>query len=143
MSRLRSDTMAQLPFCSHCFALRKPVLDYTSHFGYDHAFGRYKLNILESIDESKETDESVDYASVQFLLLPIEEQNTTLGECLYRAIAVKHPELAREVTNAILQVVTVPQLIRWIENPGLIEEAIDQFLDTEHYDDVVNDDDDE
>ena len=136
MSRPRSNAMAQLPFCSHCFALGKHVLDYTSHFGYDHAFGRYKPNVLDSIDESKESDYFVDYTSVQFLLLPIEEQKTTLGECVYRAIAVKHPDLAREVTTTILQVVTIPQLIRWIEHPALIEEAIDQFLNTEDYGDV-------
>jgi hypothetical protein len=136
MTRPRSDAMAQLPFCSHCFALGKPVIDYTSHFGYNHAFSEYKPKVLDSIDESKEIDYFVDYTDVQFLLLPIEKQRATLGECLYRAIAVMHPELAREVTNTILQVVTVPQLIRWIEHPALIEEAIDQFLNTEDYGDV-------
>lgn len=129
MSRPRSDAMAQLPFCSHCFLLGKQVLDYTSHLGYDHAFNQCKPNALDSIDESKESDYFVDYTSVKFLLLPIEEQKTTLGEFLYRAIAVKNPDLAREVTTTVLQVVTVPQLISWIEQPGLMEEAIDQFID--------------
>jgi hypothetical protein len=127
--------MAQLPFCSHCFLLGKPVLDYTSHFGYDHAFGRYKPNALDSIDESKESDYFVDYTSIKFLLLPIEEQKTTLGEFLYRAIAVKNPDLAREVTTTILQVVTVPQLIQFIEHPGFMEEAIDQFIERDDDDD--------
>jgi hypothetical protein len=135
MSRPRSDAMAQLPFCSHCFLLGKPVLDYTSHFGYDHAFGRYKPNALDSIDESKESDYFVDYTSIKFLLLPIEEQKTTLGEFLYRAIAVKNPDLAREVTTTILQVVTVPQLIQFIEHPGFMEEAIDQFIERDDDDD--------
>jgi hypothetical protein len=144
-TRSRSDAMAELPFCSHCFALGKPVIDYTSHFGYDHTFGRYPpkttVSPLDSIDESneesKDSDYFVDYTCDHFLNLPVEEQKTTLGESLYRAIAVTHPDLARETTNVILQIVTVPQLIRWIEHPDLMEEAIDQFIDRDNddYDD--------
>ena len=75
-----------------------------------------------------QTEQIVDYTQT------VAEQKATLRKLLYNIVVVKYPKLATEITDRFIEF-SVPHVMRLIEFPDLIDEAVDQYddLSTEAY----------
>jgi hypothetical protein len=75
-----------------------------------------------------QTEQLVDYTQT------VAEQKAALRELLYNIVVAKYPKLATDITDSFIDL-SVPHVMRLIEFPDLIDEAVDQYDDfyTEAY----------